>query len=255
MNIPDTDPKITPEVENWRAVAGFANYEVSDLGRVRKIRKTGELILHQGGKIGATRIILCVGGRKIMRQTHCLVLEAFVGPRPPGMLCRHLDANLKNNRLSNLAWGSRAEDAADKRAHPAAAKLSKYGPPQRAYRVTPWQLRQEFTCMSDLEFRDRIREIEFSGWFTRHIHPDGHEIWIRQPDDRIRPSANDWRLNPDMNRHEKPVPLEEWKEIRDEYLACYSENGYNNFFDPCRNLPFPIDDDFSDLANTVDEDE
>lgn len=39
------------------------------------------------------------------RRVHRLVLEAFVGPCPPGMECRHLDDDPRNNRLDNLAWG------------------------------------------------------------------------------------------------------------------------------------------------------
>lgn len=48
---------------------------------------------------------------------HALVLEAFVGPRPEGMECRHLDGDPTNNALANLAWGTRAENIADKRRH------------------------------------------------------------------------------------------------------------------------------------------
>lgn len=44
---------------------------------------------------------------------HVWVLEAFVGPRPPGALGRHLDDDQTNNRLENLAWGTPAENVAD----------------------------------------------------------------------------------------------------------------------------------------------
>src|SRR5262245_23559473 len=42
-----------------------------------------------------------MGGRS--RRVHRLVLEAFVGPCPPGKLCRHLDGDSGNSRLDNLA--------------------------------------------------------------------------------------------------------------------------------------------------------
>jgi hypothetical protein len=45
------------------------------------------------------------------------VLEAFVGPRPQGAQCRHLDGDAKNNRAENLRWGTQAENEADKRRH------------------------------------------------------------------------------------------------------------------------------------------
>jgi hypothetical protein len=50
-------------------------------------------------------------------KVHRLVLEAFVGPRPPGMECRHLDGNKANNSLANLCWGTSKENTADSRRH------------------------------------------------------------------------------------------------------------------------------------------
>jgi hypothetical protein len=47
-----------------------------------------------------------------------MVLESFVGPRPyPGAQARHLRGLAAGNGLDNLAWGSAAENAADKIGH------------------------------------------------------------------------------------------------------------------------------------------
>lgn len=48
---------------------------------------------------------------------HQLVLEAFVGPRPEGHVCRHLDGTRLNNSLENLAWGTKTENAQDRIRH------------------------------------------------------------------------------------------------------------------------------------------
>jgi len=48
---------------------------------------------------------------------HKLILEAFAGQRPTGKEIRHLDGNKLNNNLSNLAWGTHAENERDKIAH------------------------------------------------------------------------------------------------------------------------------------------
>jgi hypothetical protein len=56
-----------------------------------------------------------VAGRNLL--AHRLVLQTFVGPCPEGMECRHLDGNASNNRVSNLAWGTAVENAADRRMH------------------------------------------------------------------------------------------------------------------------------------------
>lgn len=56
------------------------------------------------------------GRRWLYRQAHVLVLETFVGSRPRGMVCRHLDGNPSNNHISNLRWGT-VQDNIDDRSH------------------------------------------------------------------------------------------------------------------------------------------
>lgn len=51
------------------------------------------------------------------RFVHALVLEAFVGPRPLGLQCRHLDGNRTNNRIENLCWGTAQENQDDINRH------------------------------------------------------------------------------------------------------------------------------------------
>lgn len=57
--------------------------------------------------------------RKAKRwQVHRLVLTMFVGPCPPGMVCRHFpDPNPANCHLDNLRWGTPQENEADKVTH------------------------------------------------------------------------------------------------------------------------------------------
>lgn len=61
-----------------------------------------------------------VGLRPPFKQfaVHRLVLNAFVGPCPPGMQCRHFpDRDRSNCALSNIQWGTAEENMADKSAH------------------------------------------------------------------------------------------------------------------------------------------
>jgi hypothetical protein len=46
-----------------------------------------------------------------------LVLESFVGPRPPGHEVGHEDGSRDNNSLGNLAWVTRAENQRQRRDH------------------------------------------------------------------------------------------------------------------------------------------
>jgi hypothetical protein len=57
------------------------------------------------------------GGRYKTFRVHRLVLFAFVGLCPPGMECRHLNGVRSDPRLVNLAWGTKAENADDRRRH------------------------------------------------------------------------------------------------------------------------------------------
>ena len=50
-------------------------------------------------------------------RVHHMVLDAFVGPRPQGKECRHLDGNKLNNRAENLRWGTSAENMKDRDEH------------------------------------------------------------------------------------------------------------------------------------------
>jgi hypothetical protein len=59
------------------------------------------------------------------RFVYHLVLEAFVGPCPPGLECRHLDGNNQNNRRDNLCWGTKLENAADMVRHGTSCKGEK----------------------------------------------------------------------------------------------------------------------------------
>jgi hypothetical protein len=46
-----------------------------------------------------------------------MVLEAFIGPCPKNMECRHLDGNSHNNNLENLCWGTHEEQSKDRERH------------------------------------------------------------------------------------------------------------------------------------------
>lgn len=77
------------------------------------------LILRPGKMVGGYLFVNLYQAAKVKTPVtvHRLVLEAFVGPRPDGMECRHLDGDPANNRLANLAWGSPVENASDRKRH------------------------------------------------------------------------------------------------------------------------------------------
>jgi len=62
---------------------------------------------------GYPQVGLYRDGKRTMSPVHKVVLEAFVGPRPDGMECRHLDGDRSNSCLVNLCWGTSSENKAD----------------------------------------------------------------------------------------------------------------------------------------------
>ena len=114
--------------EEWRAVVGWEGiYQVSSHGRVRSVpRWVGNGLgrwLVQGQILAvhptqrSRHLFLTLnrdGGRcRRSRTVHQLVAEAFIGPRPEGLQCRHLDDNKLNNHVSNIVYGTQSENTLD----------------------------------------------------------------------------------------------------------------------------------------------
>lgn len=111
--------------ESWRPIPGFEGfYDVSDQGRIRTVsrivptaggqRRVAERIRKlDTTKAGYKIITLSKGGVRSVKSVHPLVLEAFVGPRPPGMEACHWDGDKGNNALSNLRWDTKKANELD----------------------------------------------------------------------------------------------------------------------------------------------
>lgn len=96
-------------MENWTTHSEHPDILVSDLGRVARLLKTDT-----PSKRGYARVnIKNRFGVNVVRLVHQLVLEAFVGPRPPGALTRHINDDGMDNRLTNLRWGTTRENVED----------------------------------------------------------------------------------------------------------------------------------------------
>lgn len=97
--------------EKWAPVHFDSGYEVSTLGRVRRVN--GHVLIARPNTSGYPAV-------NIARRTyrvHRLVLEAFVGPCPDGHQCCHSNGNRADNRLSNLRWDTFMANIADRTLH------------------------------------------------------------------------------------------------------------------------------------------
>lgn len=101
--------------EQWKDVAGYEGlYQVSNLGRIRNRKKA---ILSQRDCHGYLRVSLCKNNSYKHFRTHILVLQTFGRKKKAGEECRHMDGTRKNNKISNLQWGTRKENMQDQKDH------------------------------------------------------------------------------------------------------------------------------------------
>ena len=104
-----------PTNEVWLPVQKNPKYEVSNLGRFRRKNKCYERnkitpeYRYLKGNINRTGYRRVDVDGKHMCIAHA-VLEAFVGPRPVGMQCDHVNRIRDDNRMVNLRWVTHAEN-------------------------------------------------------------------------------------------------------------------------------------------------
>ena len=112
--------------ELFRPIEGFPGYRVSRVGEVqscwsRGFRRTPtdtwRPLKPYRRRRGCLTVNLHRDGRKSSRYVHHLVLEAFVGPRGPGLICCHGDGDPANNRIENLRWDTYQSNSDDMLRH------------------------------------------------------------------------------------------------------------------------------------------
>ena len=114
--------------EEWRDVPGWEGfYQVSSVGRVKSVERTimrGQCPMHIRERIMAVyprdsgHLVVSTlrkpSGESYRPTVHQLVAFAFIGDRrAEGLEIRHLNGDPSDNRVENLAWGTRAENVAD----------------------------------------------------------------------------------------------------------------------------------------------
>lgn len=116
--------------EEWRPVPSYEGiYEVSDQGRIRSLsrfitERTGTVRRHDERilrlQMNSNGYLVFDAHRDDHRRTlhvHQVVLLAFVGPPKQGQEVLHGNGNRRDPRLSNLRYGSHAENVADQVRH------------------------------------------------------------------------------------------------------------------------------------------
>lgn len=102
----------------WNPIPDFPGYYASQDGRILSCKYKNPRILKPiKAKDGHLYVFLYRNGQMYKMWIHRAVLMTFARKPFPGEECRHLDGNPANNRLDNLSWGTRQENADDKKRH------------------------------------------------------------------------------------------------------------------------------------------
>lgn len=106
-----------------RDIPGYeGRYQVNEAGEIYSLLSHRLLRAYYSKPSGRRGPYLTVSLNGKTTRVHNVVLRTFVGPRPSRMVGRHLDGDVRNNRLSNLAYGTHADNAADAKQHDRYAK-------------------------------------------------------------------------------------------------------------------------------------
>lgn len=162
--------------ERWMPVLGFEGfYEVSDMGRIRSLRRTTKQGDRGGGMLkpyqqpnGYLTVVLTATalGKRSTRYVHHVVLEAFVGPRPDGMDgCHDPDRDRRNCHLANLRWDTRGGNLADKLAHGTQTR----GESHPVAKLTGEQVRAIFDLRGKMSQAEIGRKFSVTGGMVHRI--------------------------------------------------------------------------------------
>ena len=125
------------ESVEYREVPGYPGYRVGSDGTVWSQHTVGggktpngEWLLKRPtrhNRSGYSYTGLYAKKKTRTTAVHRLIATVFLGPRPVGMQCRHLNGDQADNRVENLAWGTAQDNADDKAAHGTQVRGSKCG--------------------------------------------------------------------------------------------------------------------------------
>jgi hypothetical protein len=103
--------------EEWRTIAEFPDYQVSNFGRVKSFKRGGEIIIRQCPRSQRVKYLSVnlYAARRSTLNVHQLVASTFLGSCPEGHEVLHGSAGILDNSVSNLSYGSHSENKLNQR--------------------------------------------------------------------------------------------------------------------------------------------
>lgn len=103
-------------MSKWKVIEEFPNYAVSNIGRIKRIKKgrntyIGKILKNVETEDGYFIVNLYKNNKGSSKYIHRLVLEIFNPIKNMNILeVNHKDGNKENNNLSNLEWLTQIEN-------------------------------------------------------------------------------------------------------------------------------------------------
>ena len=85
-------------------------YEVSEDGRIVRNVKSKHHLRQEQERGGYYRVHPVLNGKQVHRLVHLLVAECWLGAKPEGLECDHIDRDKHNNHYTNLRYVTREEN-------------------------------------------------------------------------------------------------------------------------------------------------
>ncbi|WP_112227863.1 NUMOD4 domain-containing protein [Lentzea atacamensis] len=172
--------------ELWGDIPEYEGlYQVSDHGRVRSLDREIECMSRWGdpmtkrwkGRVmkptrskltGHLMVSLWRSGEMRKRTIHTLVAEVFIGPRPVGMEVLHGPNGVTDNSVSNLSYGTHAQNMRDMLrdgTHNEARKTHcKYGHPFNERNLAKYMLKRgRRLCLACSRAQSALKDIRKAG--------------------------------------------------------------------------------------------
>lgn len=105
------DGGMVADAEEWKVIKKFPDYECSTLGRFRSL-KTGKYLRGTVAHNGYVHIGLIREKRQHSKLAHRLIVSTFLEqPSPAHCVVNHKNKSRGDNRLSNIEWCTRSDNA------------------------------------------------------------------------------------------------------------------------------------------------
>lgn len=103
-------------MEEWKEIADFPGYQVSNAGHIRNVHRPGKILrTYNSHKNGTVTIFLTRDKHTYCRTVAALTATAFL-PKPDGgnYYVKHLNGDRHDNRVCNLQWSDKRENKKSK---------------------------------------------------------------------------------------------------------------------------------------------